>query len=195
MQTRAVPAQGEPAPVGSIRIAVLGGGRVGAALARSWLERGHEVTVSTRSTVGETAAAGDVVVLAVPATAAPEVLAAAGPLAGKVLVDATNNLGGGPDGTAIARLAPGARVVKAFNTVFATFMHDTRVSPAASLVYCGDDAGAKALVARLIEDIGLDPIDAGGHDAAPDLEAFARLVIGIAYRQGRGPFVYRFSPT
>ena len=176
-----------------MRIAVLGGGRVGSALAATWRDAGHDVTVSTRDTVADAAAAGDVVVLALPASAVPDVLAGAGPLAGKVLLDATNNLSGGPSGAEIAALAPRARYVKAFNTVFSTFMHDARPDRPASQVYCGDDAEAKAIVARLVEDAGFEPVDAGGAEAIPLLEAFARLVIGLAYRQGRGPFVYRFS--
>lgn len=178
-----------------MKIGVIGGGRVGSALAETWRERGHEVRVSTRDTVAETAATGDVVVLALPASAAPEALAAAGPLDGKILLDATNNLSGGPSGLEIAALAPGARYVKAFNTVFATFMHDTPPSPPASLVYSGDDANAKLTVAQLIADAGFEPVDAGGADTTPLVEAFAKLVIGIAYRQGRGPFVYRFESS
>ena len=50
-------------------------------------------------------------------------------------------------------------------------------------------------MAGLIRDAGFDPVDAGDHAQAADLEAFARLVIGIAYRQGRGPFAYRFEPA
>ena len=178
-----------------MKIGVVGGGRVGSALAATWGEKGHEVTVSTRDTVAETAAAGDVVVLALPASAAPDALAAAGPLDGKVLLDATNKLSGGPSGLEIAALAPGASYVKAFNTVFATFMHDTPPDPPASLVYCGEDPGAKATVAQLIADAGFEPVDAGGSDATPLLEATAWLVIRIAYRQGRGPFVYRFQSS
>ncbi len=109
-----------------MRIAAIGGGRVGGALAETWRERSHEVAVSSRDTVAETAAAGEVVVLALPALAVQDALDAAGPLDGKVLLDATNNLSGGPSGLEIAALAPRARYVKAFNTVFATFMHDTR---------------------------------------------------------------------
>lgn len=178
-----------------MRIAVLGGGNVGSALAATWRDKGHDVAVSTRETVADTAAAGDVVVLAVPATAATEVLGEAGTLDGKTLVDATNNLSGGPAGLVIAELAPGAHYVKAFNAIFATFMHDTPTSPPASLVYCGDDEGAKATVAELIRDAGLDPVDAGGSHVTPLVEAFAQVVIGIAYSQGRGPFVYRFAPS
>jgi predicted dinucleotide-binding enzyme len=142
--------------------------------------------------VAETVAGADVVLLAVPAAAVPEVLAAAGPLESTVLVDATNNLSGGPDGAAIAALVPGARVVKAFNTVFARFFAEPPPRPP-SLVFAGDDADAKEVVANLIRDAGFDPVDAGGLEQAADLEAFARIVIGIAYRQGRGPFTYRFE--
>jgi predicted dinucleotide-binding enzyme len=177
-----------------MRIAVLGSGRVGGALAETWREAGHDVAVSSRETVAETATAGDVVVLAVPAAAAPDVLAAAGSLDGKVLVDATNNLSGGPDGREIAALVPGARVVKAFNTVFSTFMHDTPPERPASLVFCGDDDEAKRAVAELIRAAGFEPVDAGGSARSPDVEAFARLVIGLRYEQGREPFVYRFEP-
>ncbi|MGH3135672.1 MAG: NADPH-dependent F420 reductase [Gaiellaceae bacterium] len=175
-----------------MKIGVIGGGRVGGALAATWSDCGHEVVVSKRDRVAETAAGRDVVVLALPASAAEEAVAAAGLSAGQIVVDATNNLSGGPSGTEIAAFAPSAHFVKAFNTVFSTFMHDTPPDPPATLVYSGDDAGAKATVAQLITDAGFEPVDAGGADATPLVEAFAKLVIGIAYRQGRGPFVYRF---
>jgi len=178
-----------------MQIGVIGGGRVGSALAATWREKGHEVLVSTRETVAETVAAGDVVIIALPAEAVAEAFAQAGSLDGKVVVDATNNLSGGPSGLVIAALIPGARYVKAFNTVFSTFMHDTPPSSPAALVYCGDDAEAKATVAELISDLGFEPVDAGGAEAAPLVEAFAALVIGLAYRRGRGPFVYRFQPS
>lgn len=176
-----------------MRIGVIGGGRVGSALAATWREKGHQVVVSTRDTIAETAAERDVVVLALPASAAADALAAARLPDGQIVVDATNNLSGGPAGAEIAAFAPSARFVKAFNTVFSTFMHDTPPGPAAALVFCGDDVHAKATVAQLITDAGFEPVDAGGAEVTPLVEAFAKLVIGIAYRQGRGPFVYRFQ--
>ncbi len=174
---------------------MIGGGRVGSALAASWVEQGHDVVVSTRETVAETAQAGDVVVVALPAAAVEEAVAQLGLLDGKVLVDATNNLSGGPSGLEIAALVPAARYVKAFNTVFSTYMHETPPSPGAALVYCGDDSAAKEVVAALVADLGFEPVDIGGADATPWLEAFARIVIALAYRQGRGTFVYRFEPS
>ena len=148
---------------------------------------------STRDTVAETAAFGDVVLLAVPGGAAADVLASLGTLAGKVVVDATNF---GPGAAALAAQVPDARVVKAFNTVFAAIYDSVAAAERPpSQVYCGDDAGAKEAVAQLIADAGFEPVDAGGLDMAADVEALARLVIGIAYRQGRGPFFYRFEAS
>ena len=177
-----------------MNIGILGGGRVGGALAQSWQNAGHKVTISTRETVAETAAGAEVLLLAVPCTAAADVLAAAGNIGGKVLIDATNNLSGGPNGAEIATMARGAHTVKAFNTVFAQFFAAPPPTPP-TLVFAGDDQAAKDTVAGLIRDAGFDPVDAGGHVQAADLEAFARLVIGIAYRQGQGPFVYRFEAS
>jgi predicted dinucleotide-binding enzyme len=178
-----------------VRVAILGGGRVGTALAATWTAKGHEVAVSSRDTIAETVETGDVVVVALPAPAVADALAEAGPLDGKILVDATNHFSGGPAGLEIAALVPGARYVKAFNTVFSTFMHDTPPSAGAALVYCGDDPAAKDAVAVLVADLGFEPVDVGGSDATPWLEAFARIVITLAYRHGRGPFVYRFEPS
>lgn len=78
------------------------------------------------------------------------------------------------------------------NTVFAPLFIAPPTS-AASLVLCGDDPAAKELVAGLVRDVGFEPVDAGGSDVTPQVEAFAKLVIGIAFRQGRGPFAYRFE--
>jgi predicted dinucleotide-binding enzyme len=145
--------------------------------------------------VSETATGAEVVVLALPAAAVADALGRAGSLQGKVLVDATNNLSGGPAGLEIAALAPEARYVKAFNTIFATFMHDTPPREGAACVYCGDDASAKEAVAQLIEDVGLEPVDVGGSEATPWIEGFVRIILELGYRQGRGPFVYRFEQS
>jgi len=154
-----------------MRIGVIGGGRVGGALAERWRAAGHDVRVSTRDTIPQTAAGSGVVLLAVPAAAAKEALAAAGPLAGTILVDATNNLSGGPDAAEMAALVPEARVVKAFNTVFAQYYDGPPREPRPSMVYCGDDAEAKAAVAALIRDAGFEPVDAGGLARAADVGA------------------------
>jgi len=178
-----------------VKIGVIGGGRVGSALAASWRDKGHDVAVSTRETVAETAQGADVVVLALPAAAVADALAEIGSLTGKVVIDATNNVSGGPSGLEIAALVPEAGYVKAFNTVFATFMHDTPPNAGAACVYCGDDARAKDVAAQLIEGVGLEPVDVGGSEATPWIEGFFRIILALGYRQGRGPFVYRFEPS
>lgn len=175
-----------------MKIGILGAGRIGGSLAAAWTAAGHDLTVSTRDTIEATAAAADVLLLAVPCSAVAEVLGAAGDLRGKILIDATNNLSGGPDGAEIARLADGAHTVKAFNTVFAQFFADPPAERP-SLAIAGANAEAKEVVASLVRAAGFDPVDAGGAEAVPNIEALAKLVIGIAYTQARGPFTYRFD--
>lgn len=174
-------------------IDVLGRGRVGAALAARWQETGHDVVLVDRATPLREAA--EVVLLAVPASVVVEVVTArAEQLAGRLLIDATNDVSGGIPNLAgaIQAAAPGARVVKAFNTVFATFFESPVGPEVADLAYCADE-GPRELVEQLIADAGFRPVDAGPLSAAPDLEGLARLVIRTAMVVGRGPFTYRFS--
>ena len=179
-----------------MKIGIIGRGHVGGGLARFWEQAGHDVVTAGREGVAEAAAHGDVVVLAVPAAAADDALASAGALDGKVLVDATNDVSRTRESLAwhVAELAPGARVVKAFNAVFAlTYDKLPELDPPAQVVYCGDDPEAKELVAQLARDAHLEPIDVGGLDQALDVEGFARMIINLAYKQGFGPNVYRFE--
>ncbi len=196
-----------------MRVAVVGAGRVGGGLAATWVRAGHDVTLSgsrdpsalerkaadigTRSVaVPEAAAGADAVVLAVPASIAKQSVCDAGDLSGKVLIDCTNDVGAVPGSpplaVQLAEVAAGAHVVKAFNTVFAALYDDIAAAPGRpDLLFCGDDDAAKELAATLISDAGYEPIDAGGLDAAGELEDFARVVIRLCYGRGLGPFVYR----
>jgi hypothetical protein len=134
--------------------------------------------------------------LAVDAEAIEDVLQSAGPLDGKVLIDATNDIDAkfGSLVQRVAELAPGAKVVKAFNATFASvFGAAAHRDPRPNLVFCGDDEGAKQTVAGLISDIGMTPVDVGGLEQAANVEAFARMNISLAYGQGRGPQIYRFD--
>jgi predicted dinucleotide-binding enzyme len=123
-----------------------------------------------------------------------------GSLDGKVLLDVTNPIlpdmsalefGSADSGAEyISRLAPGAKVVKAYNYVFAQVLAaDDRdfgpVKPAG--FYCGDDPEAKTKVAELILDSGFEPIDAGPLVRARDLEAATMFIIRLGYAQGLGP--------
>jgi predicted dinucleotide-binding enzyme len=141
----------------------------------------------------EVAAKAEAVVLAVKGSAAAAALDSAGAdaLAGKVVVDATNPIADappddgvlrfftGPNESLMERLQsrfPAARFVKAFNSVGNAFM----VNPSfpggpPTMFYCGNDAGAKAEVARLIERFGWEPADMGSAAAARALEPLCQL--------------------
>jgi 8-hydroxy-5-deazaflavin:NADPH oxidoreductase len=118
-------------------------------------------------------------------------------LAGKVLIDITNPVNESydalvtpPDGSAaqeLAKLAPGARVVKAFNTTFARTLSEGKVAgQPLDVLIAGDDDDAKATVARLVEDGGLRAIDAGPLKRARELEAAGLLHMSVQGPLGSG---------
>src|SRR5262249_26342141 len=147
-------------------------------------------------TPAQAARFGSVVLLAVPWACVPEALAAAGPLAGKVLLDCTNPRG--PFGELevglttsgaeeVARLAPGARVAAALTPEHARARRPPPLPAGAERVagfYCGDDGAAKAVAARLIAEAGFDPVDAGALQSARYLEPLAALLARLAATQG-----------
>lgn len=163
---------------------------------------------ASHGTPREAARGADVVVLAVHWLRFDDVLAQAGDLAGKVLV--TTALGMNEDNTELVvgkttsaaeeltKKVPNARVVAAFNTIPSEVLFGVyenrkkRMRP--SLVYCGDDAGAKRVAARLIRDLGFDPVDGGPLRVARYAEPFALLVAQLAYERPGGPqLAYRFE--
>jgi predicted dinucleotide-binding enzyme/predicted ester cyclase len=139
----------------------------------------------------------DVLLLAVPWASIGDALAGAGPLAGKIIVSCVNPLG--PTGLEvglmssaaeeISKLAPGALVVEAFNTVFAGIL-DSRAhmfgNNTPTVFYCGDDRDAKTKAAALIRDAGLHPVDAGPLQNARYMEPLAMLMMELGYSQGLG---------
>lgn len=141
---------------------------------------------------------GDVVVLAVyypDAKAAVEQYA--DQLDGKVVVDITNpvnetfdGLVTPPDGSAaqeFAGIASGAKLVKAFNTTFANTLREGEVTGQPLDVFiAADDDDAKAAVARLAEDGGLRPVDAGPLSRARELEAAGLLHMSVQGTLGTG---------
>ena len=190
-----------------MKIAVIGAGNVGGTLGRRWSETGHEVIFGVRDpaagkirdlldrcapgtravTPAAAAADADIVVLAVWWDAIEGVVASLGDLAGKIVIDCTNPLDaelrlslGHTDsgGEAIARLAPGARVVKAFNTITWEAMADPEYGGRrATLFFCGGDETAAEIVSGLIRDLGLDPVHVGGLEMSRCLEPLALLWI------------------
>ncbi|MFQ6111122.1 MAG: NADPH-dependent F420 reductase, partial [Nitrospinota bacterium] len=88
----------------------------------------------------------------------------------------------------IAKMAPGTKVVKAFNHVYAQIVHSSPQfgSQNASVFFCGDDAAAKEVVAGLMREIGFDPVDSGPLTNARYIEPVAELMVQLAHFLGMG---------
>jgi predicted dinucleotide-binding enzyme len=169
---------------------IIGAGQMARALGGGWSAAGHEIRYGRRDSIRAAVGFGDVVVLAVPVPALTEVLAQAD-FTGKTLIDCANafepddgNMVLGEDAVAerVARLAPGARVVKAFNLCAAeVWQAEERVFEGRRLAVplCGDDADALAQVEELVRDLKAEPVRAGGLNRARYLEAMSAFVVGL----------------
>jgi predicted dinucleotide-binding enzyme len=198
-----------------MNIAIIGAGNVGRALGRGWRKAGHSVSFGVRNpdeskyrdlsreidvrvrTVREASRDSDVVVLATPYAACEDAIAAAGSLSGKVLVDCTNPLepglaglihrGNDSGGEQVARWAPEAKVVKAFNTTGFNIMENPTLEGRRAVMFiCGDDSSARATVIELSDALGFESVDAGELQSARLLEPMALLWISAAYKFGLG---------
>ena len=182
-----------------MNIGIIGDGNVGSALQRGLTKAGHEARAvgNDPALMKETVRGAEVVILAVPFGAIDDVVRqVGGELKGKVVIDVTNALN--PDMTLAVGLTtsgaeelqkkvPGARVVKAFNTVFAVHMDSGTVKGEQLTVFAaGDDAEAKATVLELARGIGFDAVDAGPLSSARQLEPLALQNILLGYVLGMG---------
>ncbi len=147
--------------------------------------------------LADAAREGEVVLLSTPWPATQQIIAGLGDLSGKILIDATNPLL--PDlsglthgattsgGEQVAGWARGAKVVKAFNTVGANILaNSTFDGHKPVMFYCGDDAEAKQVVKKLIDELIFEAVDAGPLRQARLLEPFALLWISMALVHGLG---------
>jgi predicted dinucleotide-binding enzyme len=156
----------------------------------------------------EAAERADVVLLATHWEQAEDALRAAGAsdgaLSGRVLIDCTNPMSSDDSelvlglttsgGERVAELAPGARVVKAFNTLTSELLRSDEheftvdgVKLRATALLCGDDDEAKGVVSTLVRDAGFEPADVGPLSCSRYLEPFALVVASLAYEQGDDP--------
>ncbi|MEM6342451.1 MAG: NADPH-dependent F420 reductase [Bacteroidota bacterium] len=200
-----------------MKIGILGTGNVARGLGKSLTHHGYHVMFGSRDSQNAKALAGEmehfaqggtvanaihygeIVIVAVPYKAVEATFRNIDTFRDKVIVDCTNpiifgemaELAIGHTTSAaeqIAKMVPGAQVVKAFNTSFANHMengpyfgpHD------ASMFYCGDDEEAKEAVCKLIEAVGFEPVDCGPLDSARMLEPMAALIIRLGYNLGMG---------
>ncbi len=176
------------------KIAVVGKGNVGGAIGRGLEHAGYEAHLvgNDPQRIREVAGWGEVVILAVPYPAIDEVILELGDAAsGKTLVDASNALT--PDfqlalgfttsaAEELQKKVPSAKVVKAFNTVFAQHMATGQVKGnSLTLFVAGDNRDAKNQVLALGQDMGFDSVDAGPLKNARWLEALGYLNIQLGY--------------
>jgi predicted dinucleotide-binding enzyme len=178
-----------------MKIGIIGSGNIGATAARLFAEAGHEVAISNSrgpeslsklvdeigskahaATVEEAERFGEIALVAVPLRAYKDLPAA--PLKSKIVIDTMNYYpdrnGHIPELDAdqvtsselLARHVPGARVVKAFNTMHAEHLatrgnKNAPIEQRYALFVAGDDEDAKQTVIQLIEEIGFAGIDGG----------------------------------
>lgn len=177
-----------------LKIGVVGSGRIGGTLGGVWVKAGHEVMFSSRTlendkklaaslgpnaragTPREAAAFGDVLLIAVPYRALPEVgKDLASLIKGKVVIDPNNPISSRDGeiatwarekgaGLASAELLPGARIVRAFNAIGYARMGAAREQQGGriGMPMAGDDAKAIEVASRLIREIGYEPVLIGG---------------------------------
>jgi hypothetical protein len=199
-----------------MNISILGTGNMAKGLAGVFAAAGYSVVLGSRhaaqaavvarelgaavegTDLKSAAERADVVVLAVPYGAVAETIAAAGGLAGKTVVDITNPMTDDYSGLTlghttsaaeeIQKLAPRAKVVKAFNTIFASVLAagGKAAGEAATVFIAGDDAGAIATVERVAAKAGFVPLQVGRLAVARYLEPLAGLNIALGYGRGLG---------
>ena len=202
----------------SMRLGIIGSGNMGGPIGRLWAEAGHRVLFSSRNpeelmdlvriaapraSAGYADAAasfGEVVLLAVPPSAIPQIGEDYSHLLqGKVVIDLTNprvdrdgritnewlEMG---TGLAMAQYLPGVRLVKAFNTLpYLLFDDANRSGERIGVPIAGDDEEALAIVASLVRDAGFDPVIVGPLARAREFDRSSRgnLVNGMTARQIR----------
>jgi NADPH-dependent F420 reductase len=201
-----------------MKVAIIGTGNMGAGLASTLAVAGHEISIGARDLtkaaalaerIGHGAVGGgiaaaaklaDVVILALPFGAVAEAIKLAGDLAGKLLVDISNPISadykeltiGHTTSAAeeIQKLAPQARVVKAFNTIFAQLLTpESRTGKSLQVFVAGDDTTAKATVSGLAQSIGFEAVEAGPLSNSRFIEPIGEMNIHFGYFLGKGPSV------
>ncbi|QWQ14763.1 NADPH-dependent F420 reductase [Ralstonia pseudosolanacearum] len=199
-----------------MKIAVIGTGNIGTAYARALADAKFEIVIGHREPSKAAALAqeispnvegggisaafklADMVLLALPYPAIAEVLADAGDLTGKVLIDVSNplsadfqNLVVGLTTSAAEQIqtaAPSAHVVKAFNTIFAGLVPaQAREGKQLQVFVAGDDAAATAQVRELARALGFVPVNAGPLRNSRFLEPVGMMNIQFGFFLGAGP--------
>lgn len=191
-----------------MRIAIIGAGSVGGGLGAALVAVGHSVVFGVRDPESqkcraalaaapgssaalpvEAVAGADVIAFTLRPDAIPGMIAGLPSLAGRIVLDAMNRLGGDPARSTsqdLSDLLPGARIVKAFNTIGFENLTTARerVVPAAMFV-AGDDPDAKRVVLELATELGFRAEDAGSLANAKPLEEMVKVWLALAKQHGR----------
>jgi predicted dinucleotide-binding enzyme len=192
-----------------MQIAIIGAGNVGGGLGTAFARAGHEVVFGVRDPGSETSlaaltsaqgslavspaeavAGAEVVIVTIRPDAIPTTIAGLPSLDGRVVIDAMNRFTGDPARSTtqdLADLLPGARLVKAFNTIgFENFTTARERHMPAAMFVAADDSDAKATAMRLAEEIGFEAEDAGPLANAKPLEEMVKVWLALSRRHGRG---------
>jgi len=176
-----------------MKIAVIGAGRIGGTIGGKLEAAGHEVVYGLRDPskkkgakpIADALRSADTVLLAIPGAAVVQFAHQhAKELDGKLVIDATNNLGGASTHSwpEISALAPNARLYRAFNTYgFDVFAEPLIGGERPDLFYAGPDDAIEPLIA----DAGVRPIRVGGTDAVDVVDGVLRLWFTLAQSRGR----------
>lgn len=202
-----------------MKVTLIGTGNMGSGLAKHIAKAGHTLAITGRDAAKAQALAqanratfkavnaaegADVVILATAYGDAITALRAVGDLTGKVIIDITNPLTADYMGLSIGhstsaaeeiqKAFPKAKVIKAFNTVFAQVLANgpKLAGETVQVYFAGDDAGAKETVKALIQSTDFAAVDAGELKNARYLEPLAGLNIYFGYGAGKGTSI---APT
>ena len=199
-----------------MNIAIIGAGNMAKGLAARFAKAGHSVTLASRdeekvkvaarevgngvssAPVASAAESAGIIILAVPYDAAGDIVEAAGGFAGKIVVDITNPMKADFSGLSIGhttsaaeeiqKRAPQAKVVKAFNTIFAQVLQNGGKAAGlpTTVFVAGDDEAARAAVIDLARSAGFETLETGALASARYLEPVAALNITLGYGLGHG---------
>ena len=193
-----------------MKIGILGLGVVGQTLAIGFIKHGHQVMVGSRTPqklsewkkkscpkcqlgiFEETAAFGELLVLAAKGSTALETLKLSGDqnLKGKIILDATNPISDQPPKNGVLKFFtsldrslmedlqmafPETRFVKAFNSIGSDHMVNPRFSSKPSMFICGNDPAAKEIASKIIQKFGFEVEDMGSIEAARAIEPLCML--------------------
>jgi 8-hydroxy-5-deazaflavin:NADPH oxidoreductase len=187
-----------------MRIAVIGTGNIGGTLGEKWRGAGHDVVYGSRTasadggpagaavlTVGQAIDGADAVLLAIPGPAVADLVSEYGAaLAGKVVIDAANQIGQ-PEvnsRSAITATAPDAQYARAFNSL--GWENFAEPAPGAALFFAADPA-VRTATEELISAVGLEPAYVGDRSAAGVVDGVASLWFALVQQGGNRRLAFR----